>query len=199
MDIFLPSLFSSKEEFNKDHLTALIANSCIDKHIASAVIVAFESVKDYRSKHVVPYALFAQMLHVATYNCIRNEISKHSYAQEVSFGPCVTGNERLFFTYGGYIFIIRKLDASTNQTKQTESILNQEADNHIITIGYTLDDLREKVAEIAFMYIKGKKTIFTHSIPLNSEPALTYQDFDNDQNVERVQPKIKKGVKKEAQ
>lgn len=197
MEIFQPSLFGSKAEFDKDNFEFVIDKGDFCGHIANAIEKALSIVKEYRDENSVTSTLFAQMLHEQVYHCILDEFSKCDYAQDVKFGPCVTGNERLYFVYEGYAFIIRKLDASVNNTKQSKIILNQEADSHIITISYTLDDFRENITSTAFKYIKGNNAIYTHSISAKSQSIEPLQDNADDQEFQKVQPKIKKGIRKE--
>lgn len=197
MNIFQPSLFGDKADFDAADLTKVIEDNNMDKIVADAVKIAFANVSDYRNTYGASYILFASLLHERIFSCIKDEFSKHEFAESMQFGECSSGNERQYFQFRGYTFIIKKYGASTNSTKQSDVILNQESGNHIITISYIIDELRESLTSISFMYIKGGITIFEYNMDSSNITIEQVPNNLHEAEIPKAKPRLKRGVKKE--
>lgn len=161
---FEPSLFPQKEDFNLNEYLDSIEETELSDILHEAIMQAFGIVRDYCDTNGASIRLMADMLHECVFNCIREEVERRQCSADFEFSENIYGNERLSFRFNGYTYIIRSLEASYNHTKQTEKIKEQEYANHIITLGYRLAPLQEKIASIELSYIKGNDTIFCKSV-----------------------------------
>lgn len=195
MNIFMDSLFPSKNDFDRNHFENLVVVPYLEDIIMNALESAISKIQEYESSTTVSGSLFSHMMHERIFNEIQNAINLCEFSKDFTFEKNVRGNERLYFIYGQYIFILKNMDASTNQTKQSDCIKEQEADKHIITIGYRLDEYHTSLKSASFLYIKGKETLYQRDI--TSTGMFEMQNSITEQPIKRAKPKLKSGAKKE--
>lgn len=112
-------------------------------------------------------------------------------ADSFTFTSSISGNERLFFEYQGYVFIVKLADSTQNNTKQESKIRNQELGRHVISIVYTLDTFRENINTLSLQYIKGQTIVWQHTIPVQNIPI--FEDIDNNEvEIVAQKPKLKR-------
>ncbi len=135
------------------------------------------------------FRLQSDYMHEAVYNSIQQLSMLYMPDEHLEFAPNQSGNERLFFKYKDYIFIIKLEGSSQNDTKSCNIINNQDADYHIITIAYSLGEMRNEVKSVSLQYIIGKYSLYSYYIPLDEE---VYIPIDNDNEIAEVKkPKLK--------
>ena len=162
-NIFQPSLFGSKEDFNPQRFKACIDDRILEDIIARAFDSAMEEYNEIALNTSLTYRTLSTVLHEVVFRKIK-EISDTENVDGIKFSFNSAGNERWFFTYEGYAFIISKAGASKNDTKATDAINNQECGSHIISIVYSLSPFRDSVASLSFQYIKNGETLFRRPI-----------------------------------
>jgi hypothetical protein len=185
--VFQPSLFDDKEDFDPKHLVAKVKEANMDTELVSAAQCAYDSVTDYASGTQASVRLFADMFHERFFSEFMLRAYQTTSAVKYNFSSNIVGNERLYFTYGGYVFIFRKKDSSENKTKQNDAIHEQSSGMHVITINYHYD--LDGIKNVSFQYIKGKNTVFSYDIPLCENE--NYKDFNKEQEIVAIKPVLK--------
>lgn len=107
---------------------------------------------------------------------------------EMVFADINSGNERLFFQIGDYIFILRLDGASKNNTKVSDMIVNQYASKHIIILEYRLSELRDKILSFSFIYEMGNVVMYERHFTLQNISI----DLPLENNPEEIIPELPK-------
>lgn len=135
-------------------------------------------------------------IHEFVFNELQDGLIKYSkVANNVKLNTSNTGNERNLFILGKYAFIIKKEDASTNDTDIAKKIKNQDFDLHIITIEYTPNSMDNGISYINLSYYKGKTVIYSRRI--TQHPLEKTSDISNEERkeIEAVKPRFKSKIK----
>lgn len=160
MEIFQTSLFPSRKgEFKPDEFKNAIHGTPFLECVKNGLNNGFRRMRETFAAGDMSMRNESNFLHEAIFNSIRTQIDTYMPTWNVNFSTNKIGSERLFFTFGDYIFILKITGAKTNDTKPSRCIEYQEADKHIITLEYTLDDMRESIQSAYFQYPNG--LIFT--------------------------------------
>lgn len=181
---FQPSFFQTKGEFDKDDFIWSIDGTGIEDAIRKGVLHAMEKTKSVFIDWVPPLILFSQYLHQRVISCISQECVKTMGKNAPIFYNNPEGNQKSFFSFGDYVYVVAKGDVKKQNTSPNTVISEQLGDKHIITISYLIDETRESVVSLSLEYKKGKNTIFSHPIPLSSN------DVEN--NVSAIEPQMMK-------
>ena len=80
------------------------------------------------------------------------------------------------------------------ETGPNQVIRNQIADNHIISICYSLDALRENIQSLSLQYIEGQNAIWTYNIT-DSMHVLNFDEQEELPEKEHVKVRLKPGIK----
>ena len=81
------------------------------------------------------------------------------------------------------------------ETGPNQVIRNQNADNHIISVCYSLDHLRENVQSLSLQYIEGQNCIWIYNIS-DTIHVPDLQEMIELPETEHVKARLKPGVKK---
>ena len=87
----------------------------------------------------------------------------------VYFKGDISGNNRLFFSYDDYIFVLRKKGSNGNKSEIENVVNSQKADKHIIIIEYGVNSTWEAVSSISFQYIRNDISEMCLYIPLEDD------------------------------
>lgn len=180
---FLPNLFHTKGDFNPLDFKESIAGTKFVESIKNGVLNGFSKAKSMHSDWDSSLTLFGQTLHECVLYCISQECYKNMGNNAPTFIPSPEGNQKSFFLFGNYVYIVAKGDVKKQHTRPNNVIYEQSGEKHIITISYLLDETRENIVSIKLEYRKGKSAIFSYPIPLSSI---------EDMSTTAIEPQVKK-------
>lgn len=191
------SLFpSQKGEFKPEEFNNAICDTPLIECVRNGLNNGFHRMRKVFATGDMSMRNESNFLHEAIFNAIKTQIDTYMPDWDISFSANKIGSERLFFTFKDYIFILKLAGVKTNNTKLSRYIENQEADKHIITLEYTLDDIRESIQSACFQYKNGKFSTYIMSIPL--QPTFEIQGETQQENIIEVKKPILKVSKKKA-
>ena len=197
MEIFQTSLFPSRKgEFKPDEFKNAIHGTPFLECVKNGLNNGFRRMRETFAAGDMSMRNESNFLHEAIFNSIRTQIDTYMPTWNVNFSTNKIGSERLFFTFGYYIFILKITGAKTNDTKPSRCIEYQEADKHIITLEYTLDDMRESIQSAYFQYKKGKSSTYIMSVPLYQPFEIQEEAQSEDIKIEVKKPILKVSKKK---
>lgn len=171
--IFQPSLFPLKGAFVPKDFEEKMSSSHFIDCVRDGITIAFQKTQKVFSDGKMSLRNESNYLHEAVYNAVLEQIEIRMPEESVDCPINQYGSERLFIQYAGYIFIFKKKGSRNNDTAQSKSIENQEAENHIITIEYDLDALRTSIQTINFQYKLGGVVEYYYPITVR---ALSIDD-----------------------
>ena len=160
------SMFPTEHDFNSDKFKAAVLNGRFEACLRTGVTTGLSKTHEKFHEGVNSMSVMSHCLHEDIYNAIKNELATQMPLEHFTFASNVSGNERLFFEYQGYIFIVKLADSTQNRTKQETKIRNQELGCHVVSIVYTLDAFRENINTLSLQYIKGQTIVWQYSIPI---------------------------------
>lgn len=188
--ILQPSLFPAlKEDFHAEAFTKTVCSESFINHIKNGILKGFEIAQDKAPLDEYSLRIQSSILHESVFNSIKKEFEIDRQFIDVSFCHNIYGSERLHFCYSGYIFIIKLDGSSQNETKQSESIINQELDRHIITISYSISQMRDCIQSISLLYKKGKYVDFLMNI--GTSYIVDEMQPENEHIIEVKKPRLK--------
>lgn len=189
------NLFENKEAFNAIDFQNKCINdefiNCVSKGITSAFskLVSADLETRYRVK--------SDTLHDMAFYKIQELINSSSLFDKVVFHSDVIGNKRLWFSYNGYAFILKKAESEGNKSLIGQIIDAQEAEKHFITISYCIDELWNSISSISLQYIKNKDSIMTLYIPVISlNNMYNISDNTEESDIAPATAKLKVSKKK---
>ena len=184
------SMFPTESDFSSDLFKESVMTDQFEECLRMGVVDGLRKTKEKFSEGENSMSVIMHCLHEDVYNGIKIALKTQMPNEHFTFTTNVSGNERLFFEYCGYVFIIRLADSTNNNTKQEAKIKNQELSKHVITIVYSLDALRENLNSLSLQYIKGQSVTWHYSIPTKSiGKILTIED--SAVSIEARKPKLK--------
>lgn len=198
MEIFQPSLFPSRKgEFKTEEFKNAIYDTPFLECVKNGLNNGFRRMREAFATGDMSMRNESNFLHEAIFNGIKIQIDTYMPDWDISFSANKIGSERLFFTFDNYIFILKIAGTKTNDTKPSRCIEYQEADKHIITLEYILDDMRESIQSAYFQYKNGKSSTYIMSIPL--QQTFEMQGETQQENIiEAKKPILKVSKKKQS-
>lgn len=174
-------LFAAESDFSSESFVkSVLEGSEFEECVRNGVIYGLQKTQDKFLSGDNSLSVMSHCLHEDIYNCIRNEFAAHMQYEDFYFVPNISGNERLYFSYKGYIFIIKLADSTQNKTRQEEKIRKQELENHVISIVYSLDKFRESITSLSLQYIKGQDSLWTYIIPVGHKSVGIFSTEEDD-------------------
>ena len=199
IEILQCRLFSVESDFNSDSFVkSVIEGTRFEECVRNGVMEGLQNTRVKFQGGENSLSVMSHCLHEDIYNCIKNELLEHMQHDDFHFIPNISGNERLYFSYKGYIFIIRLADSTQNKTRQEERIRKQECESHVISIVYSLDQLRESICSLSLQYIKGQDSLWTYIIPVRGEADQIFYSDEESINITPKLPRLKKTETKKA-
>ena len=193
-EYFIPSLFPLKQNFNPDEFKSSCLNSGLEESIRIGVTEGLAATNVVFASGDMSYRLHGQFLHEKIFNCIQSATYEHMPTEEIEFVSSIEGNRKFFFRYKEYVFVLRREGVNLLETGPNQVIRNQIADNHIISICYSLDALRENVQSLSLQYIEGQTAIWTYNIT-DSTHVLNIEEQVELPEKEHVKARLKPGIK----
>lgn len=178
MEIFQNSLFPDyKAAFDAETFANEQINDCFKDWIVDAVLTGFSTLQSICEIQPLTRRAKSDVLHDSVFAQI--EQGAHSLPKEMKpvFYGDFSGNQKLYFDYNGYRYILRKAGAATNKTKINTAIINQELPMHVITIEYFVSPLWDAINSVSFKYIKGDGVEFEYTIPTNLSHSSIITDM----------------------
>lgn len=183
------SLFPLETDFNPEHFKASVLDRKFECCLRAGVTSGFDKTQAKFKDGNNSMSVMSHCLHEDIYNAIQEELSLQLPSEHFVFSSNVYGNERLYFIYKDYIFIVKLADSTQNSTKQESKIRNQELDHHVISIVYTLNAFRDRISTLR-LQLKGKTIVWQHSIPVEYNVDNTDYNFD-EVTIVPQKPKLK--------
>lgn len=186
------SLFpAEKGEFDSKHFESLIANSpTLLEWLKISLRDAFAQLNTIEcpmSKRVR-----STNIHEFVFHFLANTLFRFpDLSGKVQISTSSSGNQRNFFIFGDYIFILKKQDASTNNTAITSLINHQLVSKHVITIEYNFGPLHDSLISLSLIYYNAKRQIYTKNISLSSA-FNSSDDFGEVAEIVPTKPKLAK-------
>lgn len=194
---FTPTFFPTKGEFNSTDFEQTISDSGLEKMVSNACLQAWQSVKDYTTTESATYRTISSMLHDAFFNRLEMEINQHLPSTNINIyiTRSISGNNREYLSVGEYIFIAKLEGSCENKTCLQDTITHQDAEQHIITIRYALDEMRTTITSLSFDYVKQKEILYRKFIPISS--PLQSSNINTAQPPQATHPTLKSGQKRQ--
>lgn len=196
-EYFTPSLFPQKQDFNPESFKTSCLATGLEKSINAGVKEGLAKTNEMNMVFAngdLSFRLHGQLLHEMIFNCIRTATNEFMPNEEIEFVTSIEGNKKCFFRYNDYVFVLRREGVNLLETGPNQVIRDQIADNHVISISYSLDMSREIIQSLSLQYIEGQNTIWTHNIPDNI-PVSTVDDLKELPEKEHVKARLKPGIK----
>lgn len=200
-EYFTPSLFPQKQDFDPEKFRASCLVSGLEESINAGAKEGLAKTNEVFFNGDMSYRLHGQFLHEKIFSCIQSASNEFMPDEKIEFVTSIEGNRKCFFRYNEYVFILRREGVNLLETGPNQVIRDQEADNHIISICYSLDFSREHIQSLSLQYIEGQNTIWTHSISDNmhipsSEELIELPEMKHVKA--RLKPGIKEGMRYES-
>lgn len=196
-EYFIPSLFPQKQDFNPERFKASCLTSGLEKSIEAGVkegLAKTNKMNMVFANGDLSLRLHGQILHEMIFNCIRSATNEFMPDENIEFVTSIEGNKKCYFMYKDYVFVLRREGVNLMETGPNQVIRDQIAENHIISVSYSLDISRESVQSLSLQYIEGQNTIWTHNISCNKcVPNL--EDLIELPEKEHVKARLKAGIK----
>ena len=190
-EIIQYSMFPTEHDFNSETFKDTVLSDKFEECLRIGVTTGLSRTQEKFQAGDNSMSVMSHCLHEDVYNAIKNELSAQMAADSFTFTSNLSGNERLFFEYQGYVFIVKLADSTQNKTKQESKIRNQELGRHVISIVYTLDSFRENINTLSLQYIKGQTIVWQHTIPVQNIPI--FEDIENNEvEIVAQKPKLKR-------
>lgn len=192
-EYFLPTLFPEKGQFDPYDLKSKCMGTGLEESISNGMCEGLAKTNEVFANGDLSTRLHGQFLHETIFNCISSQAN--TLMQELPiFNSSLEGNRKCYFLFKGYVFILRKENVTPHETGPNLVISNQKADAHVITISYSLDQLRENIQSISLEYIEGKNTVWQYSIPTMENRINSDINLDVPEK-EHIKPRLKAGTK----
>ena len=196
-DYFTPSLFPQKQDFDPKKFKESCLTSGLEESINAGVKEGLVKTNDMNMVYAngdLSLRLHGQLLHEMIFKCIRTATNEFMPNEEIEFVTSIEGNKKCFFRYNDYVFVLRREGVNLLETGPNQVIRDQIADNHVISISYSLDMSREIIQSLSLQYIEGQNTIWAHNI-LDNEHVPNVEDLMELPEKEHVKARLKPGIK----
>lgn len=100
-----------------------------------------------------------------------------------------SGNQKNYFSFGGYFFILKKEDVVPNDTQMNLKIQHQEMNAHVIVIEYAVSPLQDAIISLKLSYYTGNQSMFSYNISLSSVVNLSSESSEAIE-VTPIKPKL---------
>lgn len=185
-------LFSMDRDFDSGlFVESVLVGTKFEECVRNGVVSGFVKTREKFQSGENSLSVMSHCLHEDVYNGIKNELVTHMGYEDFYFVPNISGNERLYFSYKGYIFIVKLSESTQNNTRQEQKIRRQEFEGHVISIVYALDKLRESIAYLSLQYIKDQSSQWTRIIPIEHVEELLFANEDAFEIVPQM-PRLKR-------
>lgn len=165
--IFQKTLFDEKGDFNPKEFNDKCINDTFIKCVRNGIKTAVEKVSSLNLQ--IMLRVKSDALHDVAFSEIQNRVSCTELHDKIYFKGDISGNNRLFFSYDDYIFVLRKKGSNGNKSEIENVVNSQKADKHIIIIEYGVNSTWEAVSSISFQYIRNDISEMCLYIPLEDD------------------------------
>jgi hypothetical protein len=203
-DYFTPSLFPQKQDFDPEKFKESCLTSGLEESINAGVKEALVKTNDMNMVYAngdLSLRLHGQLLHEMIFNCIWSATNEFMPDEKIEFVTSIEGNKKCYFRYNDYVFVLRREGVNLLETGPNQVIRDQIADNHVISVSYSLDMSREAVQSLSLQYIEGQNTIWAHNILDNKHVPYVenLMELPEKEHVKaRLKPGIKEGIRHES-
>lgn len=164
-----PSLFpKEKGDFDTGHLMALLT-----KYPQFEVWLKLGFIRAYAHLNHIECAMSKRLrstnLHEFAFNELQDLLSSFPTLEPIiEVVQSKAGNQKNFFSFGSYFFILKKEGTIFNDTQINYKIQNQEMNAHVIIVEYTVSPMKDSIISLCLSYYMGNQSTFSYNIPLSS-------------------------------
>lgn len=185
-----PSLFPrEKGDFDSGHLMTLITKyPQFEAWLRLGFVRAYEHLNQIECP--MSKRLRSTNIHEFAFNELTDSLTSFpDLATQIDIIRSNAGNQKNYFSFGGYIFILKKEDATTNDTQMNFKIQHQEMNAHVISVEYAISPLQDAIISLRLCYYRGTQSIFSYNITLSSLVNLS-SDTTEAIEVTPIKPKL---------
>lgn len=185
-----PSLFpKEKGDFDEGHfMTSIIQYPQFEVWLKLGFVRAYEHLNQVGCS--MSKRLRSTNLHEFAFNELRDSLSSFpALESQVEISQSKSGNQKNFFSFGGYCFILKKEDASTNDTQINARIKFQEMDVHVVSVEYSVSPMQDSILSLRLSYYLGTRSVFSYNISLSSVNDILTEPTKVD-DVTPIKPKL---------
>ena len=192
--IIQQDLFGGKDAFDQHEFFEKCDVETLGNLLAQGVRLAFASLSD--EDLIDSDSTKSKVLHERVYRYVKDCINQSALYKEISFPDNNANNQRLLFCYNDYVFIFKKVGASTNEDSGVTIAINEQSHSqHILIVEYTVDRMWTEIMSIRIIYRILGDTKFVYSIPL-ADALYIEQGFDGPEDPTPITPILKNSQKK---
>lgn len=188
--IYSKSLFPlEKGDFDSEHFKSQV---CAEPHFFDWLRLSFTNA--YNHLNAIDCTMSKRLRSSNLHEFVFNELTEtvQNFVEiypKVSFTTSYAGNEKNFFTFGDYIFMLKKEDVTPNKTKVSDGICHQEAQAHIITIEYVISPFHDAIVSLNLVYYKNNAANCIVNIPLSPSVNVS-EDSTEAPEIVPTKPKL---------
>ncbi|MCM1140458.1 MAG: hypothetical protein NC453_17960 [Muribaculum sp.] len=185
-----PSLFpKEKGDFDEGHFMASIT-----QHPQFELWIKLGFTRAYEHLNRVGCSMSKRLrstnLHEFAFNEMRDSLKSFpSLESLIEINQSKAGNQKNFFSFGGYCFILKKEDSTSNDTQINDKIKHQEVEAHVISVEYSVSPMQDSIISLRLSYYLDKRSVFSYHITLSSVNNISTETTEvND--VTPIKPKL---------
>jgi len=184
------SLFpNEKGDFDAGHLMALLT-----KYPQFEVWLKLGFIRAYAHLNQIECAMSKRLrstnLHEFAFNELQDSLSSFPTLEPIiEVVQSKAGNQKNFFSFGKYFFILKKEDTTFNDTQINYKIQNQEMNAHVIIVEYTVSPMQDSIISLCLSYYMGNQSTFSYNIPLSSVSDISTETSEI-ANVVPIKPRL---------
>lgn len=189
-----PSLFPrEKGDFDSGHLMALITKyPQFEAWLRLGFTIAYEHLNQIECS--MSKRLRSTNIHEFAFNELADSLTSYpDLAPQIDVIRSNAGNQKNYFSFGGYIFLLKKEDTTTNDTRMNFKIQHQEMNAHVISVEYALNPLQDAIISLRLSYYMGNQSMFSYNITLSSVVNLSSESSETIE-VTPIKPKLSQKV-----
>lgn len=185
-----PSLFpKEKGNFDESHFMALLTHyPQFEMWLKLGFVRAYEHLNQVGCS--MSKRLRSTNLHEFAFNELRDSLNSFPILDSlIEISQSKSGNQKNFFSFGGYCFILKKEDATTNDTQINARIKHQEMDAHVISVEYSMSPMQDSILSLRLTYCLGTTSVFSYNITLSSVNNFSIEPAEVE-DVTPIKPKL---------
>lgn len=185
-----PSLFpKEKGDFDESHfMTLLTQYPQFEMWLKLGFVRAYEHLNQVGCS--MSKRLRSTNLHEFAFNELRGSLDSFPTLDSlIEISQSKSGNQKNFFSFGGYCFILKKEDTTTNDTQINAKIKHQEMDAHVISVEYSVSPMQDSILSLRLTYYLGTSSVFSYNITLSSVNNVSIEPAEVE-DVTPIKPKL---------
>lgn len=104
-------LFENKERFSPESFEQSCVNNHFEHCIATSINMAFKEINDFPLIESLTHRTKANVMHDMIVKKLKDNLCGEGLCSDNDFKNNMSGNDRDYFMYAGYLFLIKKSDS----------------------------------------------------------------------------------------